>query len=165
MQKASVLLIAVGGVLGLGIALSFYGNQVLFEGLARGEDDVMAGEDMVIPAELQRSDLGGIYAVQIYDYDGEDIYVHVLDPYNAEIGAERIDGDLFEGRFAVDSDGVYKLVVRNEGSGPVKIFGVVGPEPDAWAKSLGFVSLYVLVIGLLGMAVVGVFVVRGRRRS
>lgn len=164
MQKASVLLLAAGGVLVLGIMLSFYGNQVLFEDLARGEGGVRAGEDLVVPVELERSDSGGIYAVQVVDYGGEEISAHVLDPYGAEIESELIDGELFEGRFAVGAGGVYELVVKNGGPDPVKIFGVVGPEPDAGAKSLGFVSLYVLVIGLLGMAGVGVFAIRNRKR-
>lgn len=165
MQKATVLLVAISGVVALGIILSFYGNQVLFEDLVKGEGNVVMGEDLIVSAELERSDSQrGIYAIQIVEYR-DDISAHILDPYDIEIGSKVMDSDLFEGEFEVEVDGVYKLVVKNDSTNPVKIFGVIGPEPDAGAKSLGFVSLYVLVIGLIGMIGVGVFAVRKRRRS
>lgn len=165
MQKATVLLVAISGVVGLGIILSFYGNQVLFEDLAKGEGSVKTGEDLIVPAELERSDSQrGVYAVQIVEYK-EGISVHILDPYDIGIDSKVMDGDLFEGEFEVEADGVYKLVVKNDSSSPVKVFGAIGPEPDAGAKSLGFVSLYVLVIGLIGMVGVGIFAVRKRKRS
>ncbi len=164
MPKASVLLLLVGGILGLGITLSFYGNQALFEDLADGGGDVRPGEKLEVRAELERSDEGGIYAIQVEDPDGGPVSVRVLDPGGAEVGSGLVGGELFEGRFAVDSDGAYTLVARNDGTGPVKVFAVMGPEPDAGTKSLGFVSLYVLVIGLLGMAGVAIFAVRNRKR-
>ena len=163
MQKATVLLLVVGGILGFGIILSFYGNQILFEGLTRGEGSIRTGEDLVITSEIDRSDSqNGIYAVQMAEYkDG--VLVQILDPFDVVIESEQIDGDLFEGRFKVDHDGTYKMVVKNNGSDQVGIFGVMGPEPEAGAKSLGFISMYVLVIGLLGMAGVGIFALKKRR--
>ena len=165
MQKATVLLLVVGGILGLGIALSFYANQVLFEGLARGEAEVSMGSDLVVQTELSRPDSqkGGVYAVQAADYGGEELAAQVLDPYGSLIESEAIDSDLFEGKFDIGTDGAYKLVVKSSGPDPVKVFGVIGPEPDAGAKSLGFVSLYMLVVGLLGMAGVGIFALKKKR--
>ena len=164
MQKATVLLLIVGSILGFGIILSFYGNQVLFEDLSRGEGSIKTGEDLVITSELDGTDYqNGIYAVQMTEYrDG--VLVQIFDPFDVVIESEQIGGDLFEGRFKVGSDGTYKMVVKNSGSDQVGIFGVIGPEPEAGAKSLGFISMYVLAIGLLGMAGVGIFALKKRRR-
>lgn len=165
MQKATILLVAVSGVVGLGIILSFYGNQVLFEDLARAEADVSAGQELRVRAELEASDMQkGIYAIQIVEYRGG-ISMEVFDPQGFEIASHAPDKELTEGSFDVGMDGTYEMIIRNDGSEQVRIFAVMGPEPDAGAKSLGFVSLYILVIGLMGMAGIGILVVRNRRRS
>lgn len=163
MQKATILLLVVGGVLGLGMILSFYGNQALFDGLARDEGDVSIGEDLVIPVELERSDSQmGIYAIQVIDQKGE-ISVQILDPYDVIISSESINDELFEGQFEVDSDGTYKMIITNTDSDTAQVFGVIGPEPDAGIKSLGFISLYVLAVGLVGMAIVGIYAIKKKR--
>lgn len=165
MQKATILLVVISGVVGLGLILSFYGNQVLFEGLTNGEGSIGTGEDIIISAELNRADSqNGIYAVQLLEYV-EGVSVHVLDPFGNMIESVYIDGDLSEGVFPVESDGIYSMVVKNDGSEKAEVFGVIGPEPDAGAKSIGFISLYVLVIGLAGMLGVGVFAFRKRKRT
>ncbi len=164
MQKASLLLIVTGGILGLGIILSFYGNHILFDNLTGNEGSIEAGEELVVETKLNRTDMNGIYAIQIIEGD-DDIQVHVLDPYNMQIKSEYVDEELFEGTFVIDTDGVYKLVVKNDGSSQSKIFAVMGPEPDVGAKSLGFISLYILTIGLLGMAGVGIFAIKNRKSS
>ena len=155
----------MSGILALGLILSVYGNHVLFEDLVNGQGDIKIGENLIIPAELKRSDSVGIYAIQIDDYDGESVSVHILNPSDIEIASDLVNDELFESTFPIDSDGVYKLVAKNDRTSQVKIFGVIGPEPDAGTKSLGFVSLYVLIIGLLGMVGVGIFAIKNRKKS
>ena len=55
-------------------------------------------------------------------------------------------------------------LIENRGE-QVKIFGVIGPEPDAGKRSLGFISLYILVIGLIGMLIVAVYIVINRKKA
>jgi hypothetical protein len=42
---------------------------------------------------------------------------------------------------------------------------VIGPEPDAGKKSLGFISLYVLIIGLIGMIIVPIYAIKNSKKS
>lgn len=151
----------MGGVLGLGIILSFYGNQALFEDLARSEGEIEIGEELVVMSELERSDSQGVYAIQIIEEGSVDI--NILNPYDRIIESKSINEELFEGRFTIETDGVYKMIIKNNGSNPVKVFGVIGAEPDAGTKSLGFVSLYLLVVGLVGMVIVGIFAIKRKR--
>ena len=165
MQKSSILLILVGGLVGIGIVLSFFGNQVIFEDLAKAESNVKFGEDLIVEIELEESiNKKGVYAVQILDFKEDVFRVSVYDPIGIEIESQKIDEEVFEGRFEVISSGTYQLVVKSSDQEETRIFGVIGPEPDAGAKSLGFISLYILVIGLIGMAGIGIYAIKNRRR-
>ena len=165
MQRSGILFVIVGSIVGVGIILSFYGNQVIFEDLIKGEDQVKFGENLIIPVELDNTETQtGIYAVQIINFK-EGITAKILDPFDKEIESQLIDEEVFEGRFNIVVSGIYKLVIENTDEKEIKIFGVIGPEPDAGKKSLGFISLYILIIGLIGMAGVAIYAIKNRKKS
>lgn len=164
MQRTGILFVIVGGIVCTGIILSFYGNQVIFEDLNNGEGQIKFGESITIPVELDREETqNGIYAVQIMDSKG--VKAKILDPFDVEIESQSINEEDFEGNFKITTSGTYKLVIENTNDKEVKIFGVIGPEPDAGKKSLGFISLYVLIIGLIGMIIVPIYAIKNRKRS
>ena len=165
MQRQGILFVIVGSIVGVGIILSFYGNQVIFEDLIKGEGQVKFGENLIIPVELDNTETQtGIYAVQIINFK-EGITAKILDPFDKEIESQLIDEEVFEGRFNIAVSGIYKLVIENTDEKEIKIFGVIGPEPDAGKKSLGFISLYILIIGLIGMAGVAIYAIKNRKKS
>ena len=165
MQKSGILFVIVGSIVGVGIILSFYGNQVIFEDLNKGEGQVKFGENLIIPVELDNTETQtGIYAVQIINFK-EGITAKIVDPFDKEIESQLIDEEVFEGRFNIAVSGIYKLVIENIDEKEIKIFGVIGPEPDAGKKSLGFVSLYILIIGLIGMVGVAIYAIKNRKKS
>jgi hypothetical protein len=165
MQKSTILLLIVGGLVSIGIVLSFYGNQVIFEDLSKAEGDVRFGEDLIVTIELDESvSKKGIYAVQILDFKEGVFSAIVYDPLGIEIEAHSINQEVFEGKFNIISSGIYQLVVKSVNQEGTKIFGVIGPEPDAAAKSLGFISLYILIIGVIGMAGIGIYAIKNRLR-
>jgi hypothetical protein len=165
-QKSNVLLIIVGSLVGIGIILSFYGNQVVFEGLTKAEGDVSLGEDLKITTELDESaNKNGIYAIQVLNFKEDTISASVYDPLGIEIESQSIDKEVFEGEFDIRVTGTYQLVIKSNDQEKVRVFGVIGPEPDVGAKSLGFVSLYILVIGLIGMAGIAIYAIKNRRRN
>jgi len=165
MQKSGILFVIVGSIVGVGIILSFYGNQVIFEDLNKGEGQVKFGENLIIPVELDNTEIQtGIYAVQIINFK-EGITAKILDPFDKEIESQLIDEEVFEGRFNIAVSGIYKLVIENTDEKEIKVFGVIGPEPDAGKKSLGFISLYILIIGLIGMVGVAIYAIKNRKKS
>jgi len=165
MQRSGILFVIVGSIVGVGIILSFYGNQVIFEDLIKGEGQVKFGENLIIPVDLDNTETQtGIYAVQIINFK-EGITAKILDPFDKEIESQLIDEEVFEGRFNIAVSGIYKLVIENTDEKEIKIFGVIGPEPDAGKKSLGFISLYILIIGLIGMAGVAIYAIKNRKKS
>ena len=165
MQRSGILFVIVGSIVGVGIILSFYGNQVIFEDLIKGEGQVKFGENLIIPVELDNMETQtGIYAIQIINFK-EGITAKILDPFDKEIESQLIDEEVFEGRFNIAVSGIYKLVIENTDEKEIKIFGVIGPEPDAGKKSLGFISLYILIIGLIGMVGVVIYAIKNRKKS
>ena len=164
MQKIGILFVIVGGIVCAGVVLSFYGNQVIFEDLIKVEGQIKVGESLIIPVELDSKETqNGIYAIQIIDSKG--ILAKILDPSDMEIESQSINEEDFEGQFRIITSGTYKLVIENTNEKEVRIFGVIGPEPDAGKKSLGFISLYVLIIGLIGMVIVPIYAIKNRKRS
>ena len=163
MQRTGILFVIVGGIVCTGIILSFYGNQIIFEDLIKGEGQIKVGESLTIPAELDNETQNGIYAIQIMDSKG--IKAKILDPFDVEIESQSINEEDFEGQFKITTSGTYKLVIENTNDKEIKIFGVIGPEPDAGKKSLGFISLYVLIIGLIGMIIVPIYAIKNRKKS
>ena len=166
MQRATILFVIVGSVISTGVILSFYGNQIIFEELIKGEELVKVGKNLIIQAELDNTKIGnGVYAIQVMDLKEGTITAKVLDPFDIEIQSQAINEKVFEGRFDMTTPGIYKLVIENTDEKEVQIFGVIGPEPDAGKKSLGFISLYVLIIGLFGMVGVTIYVIKNRGKS
>ena len=163
MQRTSIFFVIVGSIVCVGITLSFYGNQVIFEDLIKGDAQVKFGENLIIPVELDNTKTQtGIYAIQIIDFK-KGIIAKILDPFDKEIESEIINEEVFEGRFNITVSGTYKLVIENTDEKEIKIFGVIGP--DAGKKSLGFVSLYILIIGLIGMVGVTIYAIKNRKKS
>jgi hypothetical protein len=164
-KKSVILLIIVGSLIGVGIILSFYGNYLLFEGLIQDNGDVGLGQSLIIEVELDQTETQkGIYAVQIIDVEGEKVSASILDPFNQEIESHLIEEKLHEGFFDVATSGNYKLIIENGGD-QVKIFGVIGPEPVAWKKSLDSISLIILAMGLIGMVGIAGYTVIKRKKS
>lgn len=165
MKKPGVFLAIVGGLIGVGIILSFYGNYLLFEELIQGNGEVGTGQDLVIEVQLDGDETQtGIYAIQILDFKGGTITATVIDPFNAAIESESINQEVFEGLFEVSTSGNYKLLIENNGE-TENVFGVIGPKPDEGKRTLSNVSMYLLVAGLVGMAGLAAQLFINRRRS
>ncbi|NIM26063.1 MAG: hypothetical protein GTN35_01460 [Nitrososphaeria archaeon] len=165
MKKTGILFAVVGSLIGIGIILSFYGNYVVFEELVKGDGEISSGEELIIEIQIDKTNTqSGIYAVQIIDFKGQTVSANVLDPFNSIIESQSINEEVFEGYFEVTDSGTYKLMIENRGEA-VTIFGVIGPEPDEGKKSLTFISLYILVAGLFGMAGLAAYLVISRKRA
>lgn len=165
MQRQGILFVIVGSIVGIGIILSFYGNQVIFEDLIKGEGQVKFGENLIIPVELDNTETQtGIYAIQIINFK-EGITAKILDPSDKEIESQSINEEVFEGRFNITMSGIYKLVIENTDEKEIKIFGVIGPEPDAGKKSLVSISPWILIIGLIGVVGVAIYAIKNRKKS
>ena len=98
------------------------------------------------------------------DFKGGIVTASIIDPFNTTIESEDVNQEVFEGLFEVTTSGNYKLLIENNGE-TENVFGVIGPEPDEGKRSLSNISMYILVIGLIGMAGMAVYLFINRRKS
>ena len=165
MKKSGILLVGFAALIGVGIILSFYGSSVIFEDLNQDDGNVGLEQDLIVEAELDHTETKkGIYAIQIINFESGIVTVNILDPFNTIIESQSINEEAYEGLFDITTSGTYKLSIENTGE-QVKIFGVIGPEPDAGKKSLPFISFAILIIGLIGMSGLAVYMVINRQKS
>ena len=87
----------------------------------------------------------------------------VLDPLDSEIIFQTINEETIEKEFDVLETGTYKLIIESTSNEEAIVFAAIGPLPDVGKKSLGFISVYILVIGMGGLIVVGIYLVKNRR--
>ena len=166
MQKPVVMMTIIGGLIAAGIILSFYGSQVITEGLSQKDEMVMAGNSLEIYSDIDATTTNlGVFVVQVQDFKEGVIHVKVFDPLGAELVSTTVDRESFEKRFDVTTGGTSKLLVENTGKDQTQIIAVIGPMPDPGKLSFGITGFYVLILGLIGIVGVGIYAIRTRRKK
>lgn len=107
----------------------------------------------------------GVFAVQTMEIKDNIVSARVLDPFDSEIISQMINEENVEKEFDVVETGTYKLIIESTSEQEIQMFAAIGPLPDAGKKSLGFISVYVLVIGMIGLVGSGIYAVKNRKRS
>ncbi len=164
MQKAAVMLAAVGAIIAAGIILSFYGSAIITEGLSRDAGRVDAGSTLEVAAELGPAGGEGVYAVQVMEFAEGMVRASVTGPLGQTLADMEVPSESFEGYFEIADEGTYILRVENAGEG-TDIVGALGHVPDAAKISVAVTGFYLVIAGMIGMAVAGVYIVRNKRRS
>lgn len=165
MQKSSVILVVMGGLVAGGLAMSAWGNHVLFEDFERGDGAVGAGKSLSVQVQMD-GERGGVFAVEVIGSgeEGDVLHATVTDPRGDGVAMDRIAGDVHEGYFDADTAGRYTLTVESSGGQERTAAGYIGPEPDAPKRAVAFVSIYILIVGLAGMLAAIVYAAASKRR-
>ena len=162
--QKSILVLAISAILiVLGLVLVVIGNQIILEGVSQDNGIINSNQPLVISGDFMTGDGEGILAIQLVEYQDNTFSVQVLDPFGTEIFFELMRDDTIEREFNITSSGTYKLIIQSNNVDETQVFGAIGPVPDAGKKSLGFISLYVLMIGLAGLAISGIFAIKKRK--
>lgn len=162
MERSSLFLVLMGTVVAAGLGMSVWGNQVLFEGFTSDGRTLDPADILVVTAQLNES--SGVYAVEVAGTMPDAIYVTVTGPDGSGIVVEeKVNADAHEGHF-VTTPGKHSLSVANRGDQELPVTAYIGPEPDASKRTIAFVSMYMLVIGMVGMPIGIIWTVAKRRR-
>lgn len=165
MRKPTLLLLIVGLLIAAGIGLSFYGSQIITEGLDSGESTLEPGKTLEIQSKLDPSVTDtGVFVVQIMNFKPSSIEATLYDPYETQIISEKIEKESFEKQFEINNLGQYKLVIQNTGNEKFQVIGVLGHLPDKTKFSVGLIGFYVLLVGLVGIVGVGAYVIKNRKK-
>lgn len=164
MDRPALLLLTMAGILAAGLGLSIYSSMVFFEDIVVVDAMLSRADPVEVSAPIPPGT--GVYAINIQDYtDDMKIRAHVQGPLGYTMASVEVETQTIQGIFDVDEQFEYTLVIQTDDTNPVRVTGALGPEPDASRTSLGFVSLYMLVVGVLGMIAATTYLVVKRRRA
>ena len=166
MQKSGLILVVSGVLIVIGLILLVLGNQIILEGVSQKNGFVNATQPLIVSGNFNIQETSvGVYAVQLMNFKENAFSARILDPNSIEIIYETISDETIENQFDIIENGDYNLIIESLNSEESQVFGAVGPLPDAGKKSLGFISIYVLIIGMIGLVGAGIYEVKNKRRS
>jgi len=165
-QKFGIMLICSVALIVIGLILLVLGNQIILEGVNQGDRKVSLGQTLTISVDFVSQDTTiGVFAVQIMEFKDSTFSVKILDPFESEVISQTINEETIEKEFDVLETGTYKLIIESTSNEEIIVFAALGPLPDAGKKSLSFISVYILITGMVGLVVAGIYGVKNRARS
>jgi len=163
-QKFGIMLVGATALIVIGLILLVVGNQIILGEISQGEGEINSSQTLVISADIDSEETSkGVFAVQIMEFKDNIFSAKILDPFDSEIIFQTINEETIEKEFDVLETGTYKLIIESTSNEETIVFAALGPLPDAGKKLLGFISVYILVIGMVGLLVIGIYGIKKRR--
>ena len=164
MQKFGIMLIGSTSLIVIGLILLVVGNQIILGEISQGDGKVSTSQTLTISGDFDSQETSkGVFAVQIMEFKDNIFSAKVLDPFDSEIIFQTINEETIEKEFDFLESGTYKLIIESTSNEETIVFAAIGPLPDTGKKLLGFISVYILVIGMVGLIVVGIYGIKNRR--
>ena len=166
MQRSGLFLLIVGGLIIVGMALSFYGSQIITEDLVTEQSNLSSGEsfETFVKLDPMISEFG-VYVVQVTSFEENSIIVKIFDPFGSNLVSKTVESESFEDRFEILSDGEYRIIVENTGSEDTAIFLAIGHLPDTSKLSVGITGFYILIVGMIGIAGLVILAIKNKRKN
>jgi len=165
-QKSGIMLISSAVLIVIGLIFSAVGEQIILGGFSQGTGKVSSSQTLSISVEFDSQETSiGIFAVQIMEFKDNTFSAKVLDPFDNEIISQSIIKETIENKFDIFETGEYKLIIESTSNEEPIVIGTIGPLPDASKLSLRPISMIILVIGMAGLVIVGIYGIKNRRRS
>ena len=166
MSNLTKYLVIVGIMIAIGAMLLIYGSQTITGDLVIEEGKINSLTQLEIRAELDPNiNTQGVYAVQTIEGKEYDISAIVLDPLDVKIRDVSINRNSFEDNFEIDDAGTYTLIISTSESEEIPLVGGIGHVPDSTGVTISIAGFFVIVLGMIGIIVIGVLVVRQRKNK
>lgn len=165
MRKSGTLIVGSGILIIAGLFTLVLGNQAILEGIVQDNGMISSKQTLTISKDFDSQITPiGIFAVQIMEFEENTFYAKILNPFDIEIISQEINEETVEEEFDVVDSGTYKLIIQSNNNEETQVFGAIGPIPDSGKKALGFIPVYMIVAGMVGLAVVGIIEIKNRKR-
>ncbi len=166
MSNLTKYLVIVGIMIAIGAMLLIYGSQTITGDLVIEEGKINSLTQLEIRAELDPNiNTQGVYAVQTIEGKEYDISAIVLDPLDVKIRDVSINRNSFEDNFEIDDAGTYTLIISTSESEEIPLVGGIGHVPDSTGVTISIAGFFVIVLGMIGVIVIGVMIVRQRKNK
>jgi hypothetical protein len=166
-QKSGLIIVIFGLLIVTGLVVSIVENQITLEGINQGNGKVSSIETVTVSVDFDKEITPvGIFAVQIMEFKKNTISAIILDPSNIEIISQQVNEETLEKEFDVFETGTYQLIIQSTDEDEIYVAGAIGPLPDADKKFiLSIISLGILIIGMVGLATIGIIGIKNRKKS
>jgi len=163
MQKSGLIIVGSGTLIVIGLALLALGNQIILDGVSQGDGKVSINQDIIVSTNFDSQKTSvGVFAVQIMSLEENVFSAKVLDPLEIEVISLKVNEETVEKEFDVLESGIYKLVIKSSNDEESQVFGAIGPLPDEGEKSISYISVYVVIIGMIGLFGTGILKIKKR---
>ena len=105
----------------------------------------------------------GVFVVQTMEGVEVSLQVSILDPSKHKIKSSSILTNSFEDYFYITTSGTHTLVIETVDGNSVNVVGGIGHVPDASSYSVSLIGFAMLLIGMIGVIVVGIIMVRQKK--
>ncbi len=167
MQKSGIMIVVSGALIVIGLILLVLGNQIILEGVSQGNGEVSSSQTLTISGDFDSQETSiGVFAVQIMEFKENTISAIILDPSNIEIISQKVNEETLEKEFDIFETGTYQLIIQSSDENEIYVAGAIGPLPDTDKKFiLSIISLSILIIGMIGLATIGIIGIKNRKKS
>ena len=167
MQKAGLMVVIAGVLIVSGLIISVLGNQLTLEGIVQENGKVSSTQTVSISTDFDADNTQiGIFAVQIMESKESTTYAKILDPSDIEIISQKVNEDTIEREFDITETGTYTLLIQGSSDEEIFVTGAIGPLPDTDKKFIiSIISTSVLIIGMSGLVMIGIYLIINRKRS
>ena len=166
MSNLTKYLVIVGIMIAIGAMLLIYGSQTITGDLVIEEGKINSLTQLEIKAELDPEiNTQGVYAVQTIEGKEYDITAIVIDPLDIKIRDVSINRNSFEDNFEIDDTGTYTLIISTSESEEIPLVGGIGHVPDSTGVTISIAGFFVIVLGMIGVAVIGFMIIRQRKNK
>ncbi|MHB8545537.1 MAG: hypothetical protein ACYDAJ_02065 [Nitrosotalea sp.] len=166
MIKPKPIIIVSGALVLIGIAITAYQSQITSENLSNQQNTLDIGAQMIVTKEMNPdNNQKGVYSIQITDFKNDDnVKAIIIDPTGTPIITKSITKSPIQETFRISPSGNYTLQIENHGQNEIQVLGIIGyyPRGIELADISGFIAL---IIGLSGLAVGMMYLIRNRVRS
>ena len=166
MSNLTKYLVIVGIMIAIGAMLLIYGSQTITGDLVIEEGKINSLTQLEIKSELDPEiNTQGVYAVQTIEGKEYDISAIVIDPLDIKIRDVSINRNSFEDNFEIDDAGTYTLIISTSESEEIPLVGGIGHVPDSTGITISIAGFFVIVLGMIGVAVIGFMIIRQRKNK
>jgi hypothetical protein len=163
--KPRIIIIVSGILLLIGIGITWFQSDLTSENLSNQQNTIPAGTQMTVSKELDPSNnQNGVYSIQVTDFKNtDDVKITITNPAGSPIIANSLTKSPIQESFTISSIGNYTLHIENHGQREIQVLGIIGYFPQ-WIELADISGFIALIIGLSGLAVGMMFLVRNRAK-
>lgn len=166
MKKSHLILFVAGGLVAVGMILSYVGATFIAQQISISETIVNGTAPAELLKELSPENTQqGAFVVRAEEFEKTSLVAYVYDPSGTQIISKEITQISTEEYFDISTKGEYKLVVQNMGSQDIPIVLGLTHMPDRSLVAINLLGQSMIVSGFVGVGIAGLVAIKSRKKS